>query len=293
MPDDAVLEEPQAEPRDRGRDPGTALVTGCSSGIGRATALTLLEDDWTVYATTRDADDLTDLDDAGCEIASLDVTSNEEIEAIVDRILEEDGRIDCLVNNAGYGQFGPLEETPVEAVHEQFDVNVYGPHRLTRTVLPHMREQGRGRIVNVSSVGGRVAFPGGGAYCGSKFALESMSDALRAEVDEFGIDVIVVEPGPVDTQFTDRSENQLAALERTGVYEWFYDVFEDTNAMGGGGPGAVEAEAVADAIHQAATCADPEPRYPVGTLASVGVNGRFVPDRLRDKLFRVVRWAIS
>ena len=295
MPDATGSAEKAAEVtrEEGGRDPGTALVTGCSSGIGRATALTFLADDWTVYATARNRDDLTDLSEAGCEIAALDVTDDADVARVVDRVIAEDGRIDCLVNNAGYGQFGPLEELPVEALHRQFDVNVYGPHQLIRAILPHMREQGRGRIVNVSSASGRVSFPGGGAYCGAKFAVEAISDALRGELEEFGIDVVVVEPGPVETEFTDRAETQLDALERTGEYEWFYRIFEDTQAFGGGGPGAVAPEAVADAILQAATCADPQPRYPVGTVASVAGVVRYVPDRIRDRAFGLARRFLS
>ncbi len=174
--------------------PKTVLITGCSSGIGRATALAFADEGWTVYATARDPADIETLEDAGCRTDRLDVTEQDDIDRVVDRILDEEGVISCLVNNAGFGQFGPLEDVPVEQVEKQYDVNVYGPHRLIRAVLPHMRREEEGTIINVSSVAGRVAFPGGSTYCGSKFALEAMSDALRAEVDQFGIDVVVIEP---------------------------------------------------------------------------------------------------
>jgi len=174
----------------------TVLITGCSSGIGRATALAFLDEEWSVWATARDEDDVADLADEGCRTAELDVTNARDCERVVERVLDTEGRIDCLVNNAGYGQFGPLENVSLEELHAQFDVNVYGPHRLVREALPHMRERGDGTIVNVSSVSGRIATPGNGAYSGSKFALEAMSDALRAEVDDFGVDVVVVEPAP-------------------------------------------------------------------------------------------------
>jgi NAD(P)-dependent dehydrogenase (short-subunit alcohol dehydrogenase family) len=146
----------------------TALITGCSSGIGRATAEAFLDEDWVVYATSRDTDDIADLAEQGCETASLDVTVDADIERVFDRIDEDTGRIDCLVNNAGYGQYGPLEDIPVTHLRRQFDVNVYGPHRLTRAALPMMRAQEDGSIINVSSVAGRVAIPGGGAYSASK-----------------------------------------------------------------------------------------------------------------------------
>lgn len=291
MPDDSTVAETVVDEQ-RERDPGTVLITGCSSGIGRATALTFLEEDWTVYATARDEADLTDLAEAGCRTDTLDVTDDAAVRRVVDRAFDDDG-LDCLVNNAGYGLFGPLEEVPTDRLHEQFAVNVYGPHRLIRAVLPRMREQERGTIVNVSSVSGRVAHPGGGAYAGSKAALEAMSDALRMELDDHGIDVAVVEPGPVETGFVDRAEVETDYLERTGAYGWFYGIFEDTQAIGGGGPAAVKPEAVAEAILQAASCTDPKPRYAVGTLASAGMLARFIPDSLRDRAFRLARRFLS
>ncbi|SNZ13044.1 NADP-dependent 3-hydroxy acid dehydrogenase YdfG [Natronoarchaeum philippinense] len=268
----------------------TALITGCSSGIGRETALQFLDEEWTVYATARDLDDISDLADAGCETAELDVTDENQCRAVVEQAISETGRIDCLVNNAGYGQLGPIEEVPTEVVSEQFDVNVYGPHRLIRAVLPHMRERRTGTIVNVSSVAGRISYPGNGVYCGSKFALEAMSDALRAEVDPFDIDVVLVEPGPVDTQFENRAvESADEGAERSGAYEWFYDLVEDSQVLGGGGVGAVSAGEVADSILDAATRTAPPARYPVGPVAKYGVFARFLPDAMQDKLYGVVR----
>ena len=200
--------------------PKTVLITGCSSGIGRATALAFAEEGWTVYATARDPADIESLADAGCETAELDVTESDDIDRVVDRIIDEHGVISCLVNNAGYGQFGPVEDVPMDKVEQQYEVNVYGPHRLIRTVLPHMRREAEGTIINISSVAGRVAFPGGGVYCGSKFAIEGMSDALRAEVEPFGIDVVVIEPGPVKTGFTERAEDEVDGIDR---YEYSID----------------------------------------------------------------------
>jgi NAD(P)-dependent dehydrogenase (short-subunit alcohol dehydrogenase family) len=292
MPDDARMEESAgvaAAIEDSSRDPGTTLITGCSSGIGRATALTFLEDDWTVFATARDTDDLTDLKEAGCHTAQLDVTDEDEIRRVINRVVADDGRIDCLINNAGYGQLGPVEEVPTEAVHEQFEVNLYGPHRLIRAVLPTMREQEHGRIVNVSSVAGRIAAPGHGVYSSSKFALEGLSDALRAEVAEHGIEVTLVQPGPVETRFTERVADEVDDLERSGAYEWFYDLFEDTQLLGGGGPGAVPPEQVAEVIHQAGTCSTPRPRYPVGSVAKYALLARYLPAQVRDRGFQLVR----
>jgi NAD(P)-dependent dehydrogenase (short-subunit alcohol dehydrogenase family) len=268
--------------------PKTVLITGSSSGIGRATAEAFLDEGWDVYATARNPADVETLGERGCSIATLDVTEDDDVERVVDRILDEQGRIDCLVNNAGYAQFGPIEDVPADAVHRQFEVNVYGPHRLTRAVLPHMRRRREGTVVNVSSVAGRLSFPGGGVYCGSKFALEAMTDALRAEVDEYGVDAVLIEPGPVETSFTDRAADELDGVERSGAYESFYEVFDDTQAIGGGGPGAVPPERVAEDIVDAASSTKPASRVPVGTLARVSVLGRFVPDAARDRLFALL-----
>ena len=263
------------------------LITGCSSGIGRATASLFAGEGWTVYATARQESDLDDLD---CRTDALDVTSGGDVDRVVDRILDETGRLDCLVNNAGYGQYGPLEDVPTDRLHRQFDVNVYGPHRLTRAVLPHMRDRGEGTVVNISSVAGRVATPGGGAYSASKFALEAMSDALRGEVDRLGVDVVLVEPGPVETDFRDRVETELErGTERRPAYEWVYDLVENASLVAGGAPVAVEPGDVAAVVHDAACVTDPSPRYPVGRVPRYLLYSRFLPAGARDAVYRLVR----
>ena len=289
---------------DRRRVQKTVLITGCSSGIGRAAAHAFNDEGWTVYATARNPADIETLGEAGCELATLDVTDQSDVDRVVDRILDEEGAIDALVNNAGYGQFGPIEDVSTEQVHEQFDVNVYGLHRLTKAVLPAMRRERDGTIVNVSSVAGRVSFPGGGVYSGSKFAVEAMSDALRNEVAEFGIDVVVVEPGPVKTNFSERARTEAGVdpesddaeatddaggLDRSGAYESFYAMFEDTQLIGGDGPGAVEPELVAGAIYDAASATRPPARVQPGTAARVGVLARFLPDAVFDRGYEFVR----
>jgi NAD(P)-dependent dehydrogenase (short-subunit alcohol dehydrogenase family) len=263
----------------------TVLVTGSSSGIGRATAQLFHTEGWQVYATARNPADVQGLADLGCTVASLDVTDDADVARVVERIVEETGRIDCLVNNAGYAQAGPVEDVPVEQVQAQFDVNVFGPHRLARAVLPHMREQGSGTVVNVSSLAGRVSFPGAGTYCGSKFAMEAISDALRAEVGEYGVDVVLVEPGPVNTAFTERMEGEIEGLDRSGAYERLYRVLEDTQVVGGGGPGAIQPDEVAETIVDAATVQHPAPRYPVGEVARYGVLGEHLPAKWRDAAY--------
>lgn len=267
----------------------TVLITGCSSGIGRATAEAFLEDDWTVYATSRDERDLTELAARGCETASLDVTDREQVDALVDDIGARTGGVDCLVNNAGYGQFGPLEDVPDELLQHQFDVNVFGPHRLIRAVLPNMRRRNEGTIINISSVYGRVTSPGAGAYAASKFALEALSDTLRNEVDSLGIDVVVVAPGPVETNFNDRVEREANDLERTREYAWLYDLLDDYHATTRSLSLASSPEAVATVVRDVACMSDPAPRYPVGTFAKYATATRYLPDGVRDLCFRLLR----
>ncbi|ESP89901.1 SDR family oxidoreductase [Candidatus Halobonum tyrrellensis] len=268
----------------------TVLITGCSSGIGRATAKAFLDEEWTVYATARNPADVETLGDRdGCRIATLDVTDDGDVERVVDRILDEEGRIDCLVNNAGYSQRGPIEDVPTEAVRDQFETNVYGPHRLTRAVLPAMRRRENGAIVNVSSAVGRLAVPGEGVYSGSKHALEAMTDALRNEVREYGITVSLVEPGPVDTPFAERADDEMDELDRSGAYDAFYDMYDDYDSIGAGAPGSVTPERVASDVVNAASATKPAARYPVGPVARAAELVRHLPASLSDKVWGLVR----
>ncbi|WP_435361089.1 SDR family oxidoreductase [Haloarchaeobius sp. DFWS5] len=267
----------------------TVLITGCSSGIGRATAKAFNDEGWLVYATARDTDDITDLAEIGCETAELDVTDRGQVERVVDRMVDESGRIDCVVNNAGFAQMGPVEDVPTEKMHKQFDVNLYGPHRLARAALPHMREAEQGTIINISSALGRITFPGSGVYSSSKFALEGLSDALRGEVAEFDVDVVVVEPGPVETAFYERADDEIDGLPRSDAYSDLYEMYDDANLVSGGGPMSVGPEEVADTILNAASSTEPDARYPVGTGTKYFIMARFLPDSVRDTLFRLVQ----
>ncbi len=177
------------------------LITGCSSGIGRATALRLSRAGWKVYASARRLESISDLEDSGCQTLSLDVTDERSMRAAVDEIEQAEGAVGVLINNAGYSQSGAIETVPLDAVRRQFETNVFGLVRLTQLVLPKMREQHWGKIVNVGSMGGRLTFPGGGHYHATKHALEAISDALRFELRGFGIDVILLEPGLITTDF--------------------------------------------------------------------------------------------
>lgn len=192
------------------------LITGCSSGIGRATALRLAAGGWSVWATARRPETIADLSDAGCRTLALDVTDEASMEAAVAQLREEAGAVGVLINNAGYSQSGAVETVPLEAARRQFETNVFGLARLTQLVLPGMREQRWGKVVNIGSMGGRLTFPGGGWYHATKYALEALSDALRFELRGFGIDVILVEPGLITTEFASAANAALADAALAG-----------------------------------------------------------------------------
>ena len=265
----------------------SVLLTGAASGIGRATAQAFLADGWTVHATDIDTDGLAELAEMGCHTAAMDVTDDDAVETAVERIETESGGIDCLVNNAGYGQMGPVEDVPIERMRAQFDVNYWGAIRCTKAVLPGMRDRGGGTIVNVASVMGQVASPGWGAYAGSKHALEGTSDALRVEVAQQEIDVVLVEPAWVQTGFAAGVHERLAGFDRTGCYEWLYDALEGS-AMVSGGPLSITPERVADRIVSIAESSDPDARYTVGLGAWAILHSRVLPQSIRDYTQRLV-----
>lgn len=285
MNDDSESMDATDDPENR--RPETVLITGASSGIGEATARRFLEADWTVYATARDRDDVDDLAAEGCETAALDVTNPEQPQAVVDRIVEDTGGIDCIINNAGFAQRGTIEDVPPRKVRKQFDVNLFGPHRLIRAALPHMRSADHGSIINISSFFGRVSSPGMGVYAGSKVALEAVSDALRAEVSDFGVNVVVIEPGPVATDFEERTRAELGDVDQSDDYADIYSFYDDAGEFREAF--ASSPDAVADVIYNAAETPDPDPRYPVGFIARYGVYLRYLPDRVRDRLFGLIR----
>jgi NADP-dependent 3-hydroxy acid dehydrogenase YdfG len=189
------------------------LITGCSSGIGRATARRLAASGWTVYATARRPESIADLETAGCRTLALDVTDEDSMVAAVRAIEETHGAVGVLINNAGYSQSGAIETVPLEAVRRQFETNVFGLARLTQLVLPRMRDQRWGKIVNLGSMGGKLVFPGGGWYHATKHALEAVSDALRFEVRGFGIDVILLEPGLITTEFGNAAVASMSEVD--------------------------------------------------------------------------------
>jgi NAD(P)-dependent dehydrogenase (short-subunit alcohol dehydrogenase family) len=206
------------------------LITGCSSGIGRASALRLARAGWTVYASARRRETLAELEQAGCRTLALDVTDEGSMREAVAAVEQAQGAVGVLVNNAGYSQSGAVETVSMEAVRRQFETNVFGAVRLTQLVLPAMRAQRWGKIVNVSSMGGRLTFPGGGYYHATKHALEAISDALRFEVRGFGIDVIVLEPGLITTHFGQAATASMADADAGGAGARDGDAYAQFNA---------------------------------------------------------------
>src|SRR5271156_3964874 len=194
----------------------TALITGASSGIGEETAKILLAAGYTIYAGARRVDRMQSLGAAGARLLALDVTDDTSMTACIKTILQEVGQIDGLINNAGYGSYGALEEVPLDEGRRQYDVNIFGLARLTQLVLPTMRARRSGRIVNVSSVGGKFGEPFGCWYHATKFALEGLSDSLRMELHPFGIDVVVIQPGAILTEWNSIARDGLMKYSGDG-----------------------------------------------------------------------------
>src|SRR3954454_21434859 len=255
------------------------LITGCSSGIGHATAQRLAGRGFTVYAAARRVESIAGLEAHGCRVLALDVTDEDSMQAAVATVVEEQGAVGALVNNAGYSQSGAIEEVPLDEVRRQFETNVFGLVRMCQLVLPGMRAQGHGRIVNVSSMGANFTFPGGGFYHATKYAVEAISDALRFEVKHFGIDVVIVQPGIIRTGFADAATTAMAGATRTeGPYAAFNEAVADSTqnvyehgplARLGGGP-----ETVARTIERAITARAPKIRYRVTPSARLLVGQR-------------------
>lgn len=266
------------------------LITGCSSGIGAATASLLADEGWKVYATARHPESLKELAEKGCQTLSLDVTDESSMEAAVSAVKAAEGAVGVLVNNAGYSQSGAVETIPIDQLRQQFETNVFGLIRMSQLVLPGMRAQGWGKIVNISSMGGRLTFPGGGAYHATKYAVEALSDALRFEVRGFGVDVILVEPGLIVTNFGEVAADSVSQAGDGGAYAGFNrhvakltaDAYKGPMAKLGAGP-----DAVAKTISRALKARRPKARYPVTASARLMINQRrLTPDRMWDLMMR-------
>ncbi len=265
------------------------LITGCSTGIGRATAERLADEGYNVHATARSPEAIEDLAARGMKTHALDVTDEGSMEAAVTEV-EKDGPVGGLVNNAGYSQSGAIETIPMQSVRRQFETNVFGLIRMCQLVLPGMRSAGSGRIVNLSSMGGKLVFPGGGIYHATKHAVEALSDALRFEVREFGVDVVIIEPGLIVTDFGETAAGSLAEVDEHGPYADFNaevakvtaNAYTGSMARFGAGP-----EAVAAKISKVLSANRPNTRYKVTASAKLMMGmRRLMTDRMWDRMVR-------
>ena len=260
----------------------TVLVTGASAGIGKATVERLLKEGYSVYAASRRVEQMRDLEDMGAVALEMDVTKEEDVVAGVDRIAAERGGVDILVNNAGFGLYGAVEDIPLDDARYQFEVNLFGLARLTQLVLPHMRERGSGKIVNVSSVGGRMYTPLGAWYYATKHALEGWSDCLRWELKRFGIDVIVVQPGLIRTEFSGVMRGPMLEYSQKSAYGGIVEGLTGRSTNYGGGS---EPSVIADTVLKAVRARRPRTRYAAGRYArSALLLRKLVSDRMYDRL---------
>ena len=260
-----------------------ALVTGGSSGIGEATALALREAGLEVYAVARRVDRMAGLEKAGVHAFAMDVTDDASMVAGIERIIRERGRIDVLVNNAGYGSFGAVEDVPIEEARRQFDVNLFGLARLTQLVTPYLRSQKSGTIINISSVGGVIYEPFGAWYHATKFAVEGLSDSLRVELRPFGIHVVIVRPAGVVTEWNEISRDSLLETSKGGAYEKYAARAVRALKAVDNKLLSSSAEAIAKTIVKAATAQRPRSRYHAGRGALlITATRRALPDRAFD-----------
>ena len=262
----------------------SVLVTGASSGIGFATAHQLLERGWRVFAAARRLDAMEALRSRGAEVLPLDLADQESRVQLADVISRRVGALDALVNNAGYGETGPVETMPIERARAMFEVNVFGLIALTQLLLPSMRERRRGRIVNLSSIAGRFVTPGAGWYGASKHALEGISDALRLELHSFGLQVVLVEPGLIRTGFEAVSASSLQQQVADPV--WGPMMRRVAAGWADGFRRGSSPELVARTIVSALETSTPKPRYRCGSESEALVLQRFIPTQLWDALVR-------
>jgi NADP-dependent 3-hydroxy acid dehydrogenase YdfG len=260
-----------------------ALVTGASSGIGRATAILLAKNGYYVFAMARRMDRLEQIRSDHIEPICLDVTDATAIEVAVNHAMTSKGRIDLLVNNAGYGQLGAVECVSMEAAHQQFEVNVFGYARFMQAVLPHMRAQKSGCIINIASILGKISIPGFGWYAASKHAIEALSETLRGEVMKFGINVIVISPGLIKTEFAAKELELLNTVAHPPVYQKLLTALPRLLADEPKAPGP---EIIAKAILDAATASFPPMRHALPLDSKTAVVSRWL---LGSRLFD---WAV-
>ena len=263
----------------------TVLITGASSGIGKATARLLLCQGWKVIAAARTTESMSDLRESGAEVLPLDITDIDSRQLLVRQINQQFGALDALVNNAGFGEVGPLETMSIQTAQNLFDVNVFGLMALTQMLLPEMRKRGKGRVVNLSSIAGRFVTPGAGWYGASKFALEALSDALRLELHQFGIKVVIIEPGLISTRFETVAGKSMAEAQRDPAWAPMMKKVEENWQKGF--KRASPADVVAETIQKALNTHTPKARYRCGHRAESAVIQRLLPTNLWDAILRI------
>ncbi|MBB3656672.1 NAD(P)-dependent dehydrogenase (short-subunit alcohol dehydrogenase family) [Rhizobium sp. BK650] len=265
----------------------TALVTGASSGMGKSIAKRLIADGYLVYVAARGVDRMADLERLGAVPLRMDISSDEDIVAAVAAITERSGGVDVLVNNAGYGLYGPVEEIPLDEARYQFEVNVFGPARLTQLLLPAMRAKGRGTIVNITSMGGKIYTVLGAWYHATKHALEGWSDSLRLEAEPFGIRVVVIEPGLIETGFGSAASKGLLERSANGPYaKMAQSIAASIERSYGKGQGT-DPKVIADLVGDAVRSTRPRTRYAAGKYARMLIGVRkWFGDRAFDRVIK-------
>lgn len=264
--------------------PQIILITGASSGMGFVTAKKLLEQGHIVYGAARRVDRMEELEKLGGHALELDITNEESIQNVVDQIIEEQGRIDVLWNNAGFGLYGSVEDTAIDKARYQFEVNLFGLARMTQMVLPHMRKQKSGKIINTSSMGGKVYMPLGAWYHATKHALEGWSDCLRLEVQEFGIDVVILEPGVINTEFGNPMLENLNQLDENSAYRELIDSFILASQNSYRPGQSSSPQVIAKTVSKIVSTQKPSTRYLVGKYAKPMVLLRkYLGDRIYDR----------
>ncbi|NVK46703.1 MAG: SDR family NAD(P)-dependent oxidoreductase [Rhodobacteraceae bacterium] len=264
----------------KGSAPKVILITGASSGIGQQSALDLIREGHIVYGAARRVEAMAPLIEAGGHTLALDVTEDASMVAAVQQVIEAEGRIDVLINNAGYATYGAVEDIPMETGRRQLEVNIMGLARMTQLVLPHMREQQAGRILNISSIGGTIHTPLGAWYHGTKFFVEGFTNALRLEVEDKGIQMVLIAPGLIDTGFSEVLTKELTRNEKEPAYKPLYDGLRNADAQSQSAPGTVS-----KAISKAISARHPKTIYRAGKYANLlYVLRRLLPHRVFDKM---------
>lgn len=261
------------------------LITGASSGMGKETAKALIQQGHTVYTVARRIDQMQDLKTMGGKPIEMDVTKEADIQNVVDTIIKQEGKIDVLWNNAGYGLYGSVEDVPVDEARKQFEVNLFGLASITQKVIPHMRKANTGTIINTSSMGGKMYTPMGAWYHASKHAVEGFSDCLRLELKQFNIKVVVLEPGIIVTEFGDVMLKNLSKFSSKGAYSSLTNkLVAATKKMYDSGQGS-KTTVISNTISKIISATSPKTRYRVGLWAKPMVWMRiYLGDKLFDKI---------